>query len=322
MDSSVSAPNPNLRQDLCRLARFGANISDAHSCLIFLPCGLLNAGMPGSRADSHLELAGFHSLATDLEETCFIPEGSGLIGWVAKHRRGIHVSPFEHDSRTLGIYRSDQGLKSFIGVPVDLSMDGLGPKAVGVVCCDSKKSFAFSKLQGKLLEDLAREAAHTTNLTLAYMKKSRADTSWRQFLIRAQALSETIGPNSFEIVRIKTESASRVERQHGSAKVIAMREQLERFISQALPPNSPTFCFPHGDILIAVDTMVSSFYENKIRALASQVGGTNIGFDLKFIRQSFRDRKNRAATIEDLAAETAGENDLTAEGVQYEYRRA
>lgn len=278
--------------------------------------------MPGTSADHHLELAGFHTLSTDIEETCFIPEDSGLIGWVAKHRRGIHVSPFEHDSRTLGIYKSDQGLKSFIGVPVDLSVSGLGPKAVGVVCCDSKKSFAFSKLQGKLLEDLAREAAHMTNLTLAYMKKSRADTNWRQFLLRAQALSETIGPNSFELVRIKTETASQVELRHGSAKVIAMREQLERFISQALPPSSPTFCFPHGDILIALDTMVSSFYENKIRALGAQAGGPGVGFELSFIRRSFRDRKTRATTIEALAAETASEKDFTAEGVQYEYRRA
>ena len=43
----------NVRADLCRLARFAANISDSHSCFIFLPSRLLKT-MSGSGAGSHL----------------------------------------------------------------------------------------------------------------------------------------------------------------------------------------------------------------------------------------------------------------------------
>jgi hypothetical protein len=105
-----------------------------------------------------------------------IARGNGLIGWVAKHNRSIHVSPFERDSRTLGIYSEDQQLKSFIGIPVNLgagnpsggasspSAGGEESANVGVIACDSKKSFAFSKLQGKLLEDLAAEVSNTVRL--------------------------------------------------------------------------------------------------------------------------------------------------------------
>ena len=294
------------------MARFGANLSDAHSCFIFLPNDLM-ASLAGSpppadfnRTARSLTLAGYHSLSNDVIENCSLPPGDGLIGWVAKHNKAIHVSPFELDSRTLGIYASDQQLKSFIGIPISLDC-GLptNSQVTGVLASDSKKSFAFSKLQGKLLEDLAQEIANTIELLLLYGSQGQTDVAWQTFLRRSEELVAALGAGSVEILRLKLVNFAELEVLLGTSSCLALVEQIFRLLQQALPPHFPIARLLNGDIVVCLDNMVTSFYENKICALCEHIAGEGRRPKFIFSRASFRDKKYKAAGIEGLVGYTA-----------------
>ena len=296
-----------------RLARFGANITDAFGCYIFLPSSLLPLeNLSGSNAPTDtLILAGKHTLSNDIVRNCSIEVGHGLIGWVSKHKRSIHVSPFERDSRTLGLYHSDQSLKSFIGIPVSIDNDDFDFS--GVIACDSKKSFAFSKLQGKLLEDLSNEISSQLRLNYKLLQNGKQKNSWQEFLNRSIRLSEDIGRDSIEVLRVKLENNSELEKLLGSGRALALCEQLHRLIEQSLPANFPFIRFPNGDIVIISDNMMTSFVENKIVALAehcavkipslhdaSKITSRKIGIRFSFSKQSANARKNKGLSLEEL----------------------
>ena len=307
------------------MARFGANISDAHSCFIFIPTQILNQEQETKSLAPTLELVGYHTLSTDIIPDCLIPRGSGLIGWVAKHKQAIHVSPFERDSRTLGIYSKDQSLKSFIGIPVPLQQGS--QVQTGVIACDSKKSYAFSKLQGKLLEDLAKEIANTISLLKKSRKKSVYESSWHTFIQRGVQLREAIGSSSLEVLRLRLVNAQEMEDKTGTKASIDAIEQCMRLIEQALPPHFPALKHPSGDIIVILDNMMSSFYENKINAICNHIGNGKQQVSFAFSRSSFREKKNRTATLETLVLqtckmETAADSTASQFGELYEHRRA
>lgn len=330
-----------LKSDLRRLAQFGSNISDAHSCLIFLPeaciAERIPTELPGSvnqeRAQG-LILGGFHSLSNDVQTACRFSHDSGLIGWVAKHRRSIHVSPFEHDSRTLGIYSQDHQLKSFIGTPILLSpiTEG-GPVSTGVIACDSKKSFAFSKLQGKLLEDLAHEVSRTVALTHRCMRQQTTQLSFGNFLTSAHRLGENLGLESTEILRLHAVNLDVLERDLGLGKAIELNGQIFRLIQQSLPPHTPVCRLPNGDIMLAVDNMLTPYIENKVRAICAHVAVNEKTIEFNFVKGASTSRKERVVTIERLIQQTCSDPlpdgrraDASRrgeiKGLDYEYRRA
>lgn len=330
-----SDPQVRVRCDLHRLSRFGANLSDAHSCFVFLPAETLAtltcSQLPADNEERRsLVLAGHHSLSSDVIADCRLPRGSGLIGWVSKHARSIHVSPFELDSRTLGIYSRDQQLKSFVGIPIQL--DQLPPSrsiGSGVVACDSKKSFAFSKLHIKLLEDLAAEIANTTQLLMVYSWQGQIDIAWQTFIRRAEELSAALGFQSIQILRLKLTNFSQLERILGTAACLALNEQLFRLIQQALPPHLPVVRLVNGDIILCIDNMMTSFYENKIRALCERVSGAGPKPLFDFTHATARDKKRKFGSVESLVAETVHVDRAAIEQLVtldkelgYEYRRA
>ncbi len=316
-----------LRGDLCRLARFGANIADAHSCFIFVPRSVLQSGGAGEES---LVLGGYHSFSADVFREYVLPRGSGLIGWVAKHNRSIHVSPFERDSRTLGVYSADQQLKSFIGIPIRLVGGVLGSDEplVGVVACDSKKAFAFSKVQGKLLEDLAAEVAREVQLTQKNDRQGSYALSWEGFLHRAGELMRALGGNAVEVLRIRQTNLGEMERALGLGPTIQTVEQIVRLIQQTLPPHFPLIQLPSGEMVLVVDNMMTSFYEGKIRAICSHVSTGSrqkIVPEFEFLRSSTRRRRGETLTLEQLIATTNPlEVRAAAEvhGEVYGYRRA
>lgn len=140
-----------LRETLGDLARLIANLCEAYTCAIYLADNARNVLLPAS----------VHTLSREFCQQTEIPFGHGLIGWTAEHKLHICVSPFERDARTLLCYRSDQALKSFIAVPILVNDDEL----LGVICCDSKKNYAFAKITEKLLHDCA---AHATRIIGLY----------------------------------------------------------------------------------------------------------------------------------------------------------
>ena len=309
-----SDPQMKVNCDLYRLARFGANLTDSHSCLIFLPAELMAqlTCSPLSRgADENLPLvlAGYHSLSTDVVQNCQIQRGAGLVGWVAKHNRSIHVSPFELDSRTLGIYSTDQQLKSFIGVPVSLDLPNLKVSGAGVIACDSKKSFAFSKLQTKLLENLAAEVSNTIDLLLSYSSQSSSDIAWQTFLRRSEDLSAALGHSSVDIVRMRLANFDYLESILGTSGALALSEQTYRLFQQALPPHFPISRLVNGDIVVCLDSMMTSFYENKFRAICDHIAPLSRRPVFDFVKASSRDKRRRAqaVSIDALVSQTARE---------------
>lgn len=326
-----------LEKDLHRLAAFGLNITDAHSCFIFVPPQILSSSQPApiataesqppSESLSFLEVGGVATLSQDVVDHCKIFLDSGLIGWVAKHSRSIHVSPFEHDSRTLGVYSADQQLKSFIGIPVALGEPDYTGRAphTGVIACDSKKSFAFSKLQGKLLENLAAEVANTISLHHRSQETGTPQTSWDAFLENACALGHSLGVLSLEIMRIRHTSFESLEQSLGTMKAIDITRQSHRLIQQALPPLYPSLILPNGDMVIALDTMMSTLIENKVRALCDHLSTESARIEFEFIKNPIRKRKERSVHLETLVVETAPKTVTKPQGetrLNYEYRRA
>lgn len=139
--AGLSQLEHNLNDLVCLIA----NLSESYSTVIF-------------RFDSdrsNLSVAAFHTLSRDFLQGAQINLGAGLVGWTAENKVRISVCPFQHDSRTLLYYSTDQSLKSFIAIPIIGSNDVL----LGVLCCDSKKSYAFTKLTEKILHDCARQSA-------------------------------------------------------------------------------------------------------------------------------------------------------------------
>jgi hypothetical protein len=309
-----------LRDCLQRMARLGANITDSHSCFVFLPLAYLQ---PGNSVDTELAIGGSHSLCPDILDDCQIKKGSGLIGWVAKHCQPIHVSPFEHDSRTLGMYREDRQLKSFMGIPIRLKGDSGTTTSTGVITCDSKKSFAFSKLQGKLLSDLAVEVAHSVNLILG-QTDTNSFPSQEEFLARSRETLSTLGAQSVEIIRIKVRNYSRLELTLGSTETVALVQQLVRLIEQSLPPHFPHFLMPNGDLVIVMDNMMTSFYENRIKALAEHIQPDNCSLTLAFNKEPVFARRRADTSLEAAITATCfTNNESTVSGEKpYEHRRA
>ncbi len=325
----------NIRRELTRLARFGANIVDAHSCFVLVPASIfdqfaesLRLGAPGvqqSYRSDVLELSGCHSLSNDILPGAVIPRETGLIGWVAKHNRPIHVSPFEHDSRTLGVYSRDQQLKSFLGIPVPFRGQNQGePTQTGVIACDSKKAFAFSKLQGKLLEEFALEVAEFVFLCLSQHQGKESESTWKSFLSRAEQLAEALSMNSIEVLRIRIQNLSDIETQLGTSLAIERYEQVVRLIQQALPPHFPLTRLPSGDLILVLDNMMTSFYEAKIAAICKHVSSGPSEVTVEYQRASWKEKSCRGLGMQELIA-MSNQKSTAIElqrGMVYEHRRA
>jgi len=292
--------------DLTRLASFGANIADAHSCFIFLP-----NNMPGSRTasgnGSELVLAGCHSLSDDVAGTVKLPLDNGIIGWVARHRRPIHASPFDRDSRTLGIYTRNQQLKSFIGIPVLL-----GPETTGVLACDSKKSFAFSRIQEKLLENLSAEVA--SNLKRTMMSEVACENPWQEFLAASSKLVKALGLESLEVLRLKPANFEELERLSGTSAATEMNNRMFRLIKQALPPHFPIARLANGDIIVVLDNMMAALYENKIKAVSRHVRDEAGSPEFLYLRSGPGSKTSGIRSLDDLIS-------LSAYGYQSSGRR-
>jgi len=149
----VAVQNPKLKEltkSLEPLSRLVANTTESYSSVIFA----------ADKNRRTLSVISAHTLSRDFVWDIEIPFGTGLVGWTAENKNRISVCPFEHDSRTLQYYSDDQALKSFIAVPI-LSANS---ELLGVIACDSKKSYAFSKITEKLLQDCAAQASEIMQL--------------------------------------------------------------------------------------------------------------------------------------------------------------
>ena len=169
-------PTAGLRNSLNTIAELVANTVEAYTACVFLVRNDTSKGAP----KPFLELTGVHTLSRELIYSARIPVGSGIVGWVAQTKQRVSVCPFEHDSRTLLYYRADQDLKSFYALPVLSESNQL----VAVIACDSKKSYAFSKLAEKLLASFAKHTANTVALFAELGTVAEVHTDHEEELLR------------------------------------------------------------------------------------------------------------------------------------------
>ena len=149
-NASSYSSSQELIQNLEHLCVLIANALEAYSAVIFL----------ANDAEKLLTVGAYHSLSREFVKDAKIRYGSGLAGWSAENKNKILVSTFENDATTLQYYAQDQALKSVISLPILNEQNEL----LGVLACDSKKSYAFTKVAEKTLLDCAKQAATIISL--------------------------------------------------------------------------------------------------------------------------------------------------------------
>ena len=82
------------------------------------------------------------TFAKSFDKDRSIPIEGTLPGWVIKHNEPLIIPNFDKDEDTLGYYGASEGIKSFMGYPVD---------ADGVIIVDSKKKYVFTDREKKIL---------------------------------------------------------------------------------------------------------------------------------------------------------------------------
>ncbi len=119
-----------------------ADLLDAHTAALFL----------SDRTDHRfLELRAYHSLSDHIMPWSVIERGEGLVGWVYKEQRPLHVNRFDHDSATLGIYSEDVGIRAFLAVPL--------PDRLGVLMVDTRDRHGFPEKLQRILARLSCQGA-------------------------------------------------------------------------------------------------------------------------------------------------------------------
>jgi hypothetical protein len=244
---------------------------------------------PSARAS--IELVGAHSSSSYLTRDCRIPVGMGLLGWVAENSRPIHVAPFEMDSSSLGIYSEPESIKALVAVPITLPLECSNEtRAIcGVLMCDSRKALSFSKTQVKQLEEIALHISRLVYWSVLRPDPLSANSSWQNFSDRAEQLAGAIGINSVEVLRISIHNLPQLEASLGVGASIEAAEQFSRLVQQALPPHFPMIRIPSGELLIAVDNMMSGFFQKKFRALATRPDRSDRSLILSITTYSTRD---------------------------------
>ena len=111
-------------------------------------------------------------------------------------------------------------------------------------------------------------------------------------------------------MRLTPRNFHAVESVVGTDKAIGLLEQIFRLIDQAVPPYFPNYILPTGEVLLIVDNMMASFVENKIRAICEHLTvwtrtSSAARIEIDFVRKTFKDKKNKALSLEDLIKDTA-----------------
>jgi len=94
------------------------------------------------RESDHLKCFSSVTFATSFDKSKPISIDNSLPGWVVKHNEPLIIPNFDKDVETLGYYGADEGIKSFMGYPMEEK---------GVIIVDSKKKWVFTDKEKKIL---------------------------------------------------------------------------------------------------------------------------------------------------------------------------
>lgn len=82
------------------------------------------------------------TFSNNFDKNKTIPVEGTLPGWVVKHNEPLIIPNFDKDEEALGYYNAEEGIKSFMGYPMEGN---------GVVVVDSKKKWVFTDKEKKIL---------------------------------------------------------------------------------------------------------------------------------------------------------------------------
>jgi hypothetical protein len=300
----------HLRKDIQELTRLASLATEAHSSAVFLPTDLLkvvksseplyrSSGVSKDNSDnvkrlnrkdeeqraSSIDLVAYTS-ETDLVKDSRIQVGHGLLGWVSEQGKSIHLAPCDVPSSSIGIYIDSAPVKSLVAVPITIdrspqtnSSSGVrtidinnGPH--GVLMCDSTKASGFTNKEIKILENIARAIQGFISWSLKSNEASPVETSWDLFKQATSDLGDAIGHDSIELLRLRLDSLNEIENIGGISLAVQLSDQFIRLTQQALPPHFPYSRIPDGDIVLAVDNMMSAFFQQKLQSLANHLSST------------------------------------------------
>lgn len=94
------------------------------------------------REKDYLNCRSCVTFARSFDEKKSIPIDGSLPGWVIKHNTPLIIPNFDRDEEALGYYGASEGIKSFMGYPMETK---------GVIIVDSKKKYVFTDKEKKIL---------------------------------------------------------------------------------------------------------------------------------------------------------------------------
>lgn len=267
-------------QLLIQLVRIGSIATASTGCFLFLP-----SRFPDVAFGEDLSLFAGWSVER-FNEDAFVTAGSGAIGWVSKHEEPIQSQMFENELGT-ELYRNEPSEREIIAFPVPIQVPpGTAPTRAGVVIADRHaSSVPYTSREEEILAGLARHISSVLALwrdTQEHMESDKR-SSWEHFLGQVRELRSALGDGSLEVIRMRSSNFAAIEKQVGTADAVAIVEQFERLVAQALPPQFPLFRLPDGDLLIVFDKMMRSFFEAKLNELNRATGRTK---ELRYVFQT------------------------------------
>ncbi len=99
-----------------------------------------------------LKISAVHSLSNHISNNLSLDIGQGMIGWIASNQKPLNIAKYRWDKKHFQMYRKDESINSFLGVPV-LN----GDKLLGVLCVDSKKQYVFTTKIQKIVLGFANQ---------------------------------------------------------------------------------------------------------------------------------------------------------------------
>lgn len=110
------------------------SVFDAYSVVLFC-----------RNSSASYDLSSFFSLGDSIRQDLRIESGYGLVGWILKHQAPLLAEKFDQKNTFLGYYGAEQEehIKVFVGCPL--------PGGLGALCMDSKKTYAFTDKDQRVL---------------------------------------------------------------------------------------------------------------------------------------------------------------------------
>lgn len=110
-------------------------VFEAYSAVLFLP----------EEDRETCVVAASFSLGRKIESSATIAPGQGLVGWIIRNHEILCIPNFDHYKSKLGYYTSheEENIKAFMGAPLSCG---------GALCLDSKRQYAFSEKDNKVLQ--------------------------------------------------------------------------------------------------------------------------------------------------------------------------